>query len=110
MGLFGLATLTVGRRRKEIGVRRVLGDSTMGIVWGLARQSASAVMAAGVLACPVGYYLMSAWLDQYAYRIDLSIWHFAIPGCGASLLAVLTVSLQSIRAVRANLVDILRDE
>ena len=110
MGLFGLASLTVARRRKEIGIRRVLGDSTLGIVWRLARQSTSAVMAASVFACPVSFYLMSAWLDQYAYRIDLSIWHFFISGGGAFFLAVVTVGFQSIRAARANPVDVLRDE
>jgi len=110
MGLFGVASFTVERRRKEIGIRRVLGDTTLGIVSRLASQSASVVLAENILAWPIGLYLMSQWLDQFAYRIDLGIWNFVIAGSGAFLVAMLTVAAQAMRAARANLAEVLRDE
>lgn len=110
MGLFGLASFTVARRRKEIGIRKVLGDTTLGIVRRLAIQSVSVVVWANILAWPVGFYFLNQWLEQFAYRIEPSIWHFVIGGISAFIIAVLTVSLQAIRAAKTNPAEILLDE
>ncbi len=110
LGLFGLASFTTAQRRKEIGIRKVLGASVAGIVGELARDFLKLVLVAIILAAPVAWFLMQRWLEDFAYRIDLQWWMFAAAGLAAVLIAFLTVSLQSIRAALMNPVTSLRSE
>lgn len=100
MGLFGLASYTAEQRTKEIGVRKVLGASSPGIVLLLTREFAKWVLAANVLAWPAAYFLMKKWLEQFAYRTGIAWWLFAAAGAGALVIALATVSFQAVRASR----------
>lgn len=110
MGLFALAALTVTRRTKEIGLRKVMGASVPGIVLLLTREFAALVLVAYVLATPVVYFVMHRWLDNFAYRIGMGPGVFFLAGVVALTIALLTVSYQSIRAALSNPVDSLRYE
>lgn len=110
LGLFGLATFTAEQRTKEIGVRKVLGASVMSIVALLSRDFLKLVLLAIVLASPIAWYAMNHWLRAFAYKIDVAWWVFGLGGLLATLVAVLTVSFQSIRAALVNPVRSLRNE
>ncbi|MEO1261560.1 MAG: ABC transporter permease [Bacteroidota bacterium] len=109
-GLFGLISLTVQQRAKEIGVRKVLGASVAGIVGLLSKDFLKLVGLALVIATPFTWYFMSQWLEDFAHPIELQWWHFAVAGMAAVLVAFLTMSFQSIKAALANPVDSLRSE
>lgn len=109
-GLFGLATYTIEQRRKEIGIRKVLGASVAGIAGLLAQDFLKLVIASFVIAAPVAYWLMQKWLSDFAYRIDIQWWMFAVAGAAAVVIAFLTVSFQSVQAALANPVKSLRSE
>ena len=109
-GLFGLISLTVQQRAKEIGIRKVLGASVSGIVGLLSKDFLKLVVVALVIATPVSWYVMDNWLEDFANRIELQWWHFASAGVAAVLVAFLTMSFQSIRAALANPVESLRSE
>jgi len=109
-GLFGLATYTIQQRRKEIGVRKVLGASVVGITGLLAQDFLKLVMVSFVIAAPAAYWLMQKWLADFSYRIDLQWWMFAVAGLAAVVIAFLTVSFQSVRAALENPVRALRSE
>lgn len=109
-GLFGLISLTVQQRAKEIGIRKVLGASVPGIVGLLSKDFLQLIVFALVLATPIAWYLMGQWLEDFAYRIELEWWHFTVAGAAAVLVAFFTMSFQSIRAAMANPVDSLRSE
>jgi putative ABC transport system permease protein len=109
MGLFGLAAFTA-QRRKEIGVRKVLGASVRGIVALLSKDFLKLVLLSIVLASPIAWYFMHNWLNDFAYRINLSWWIFLLAGAWASLIALLTISFQAIKAAIANPVKSLRTE
>lgn len=110
LGLFGLATLTVTNRTKEIGIRKVLGASAPGIAALLSREFALLVLAANVLAWPVAYYATTRWLSSFAYRIDLGPSVFVLAGGGALVVALATISFQAVKAALGNPVDALRYE
>jgi len=110
LGLFGLASFTVERRHKEIGIRKVLGASVTGITGLLAKDFLKLVGVAILIASPLAYWLMGKWLADFAYRINISWWMFVIAGLGAIAIAFLTVSFQSIKAALANPVKSLRSE
>jgi putative ABC transport system permease protein len=110
MGLFGLAAFTAAQRRKEIGVRKVLGASVGGIVALLSSDFLKLVLLSIVLASPVAWYFMSNWLNDFAYRINLSWWIFILAGAMALLIALVTVIFQAIKAAVANPVKSLRTE
>jgi putative ABC transport system permease protein len=110
LGLFGLASFTAERRTKEIGIRKVLGASVPSIVIFISRGFTKWVLLANIIAWPVAYYFMNRWLQNFAYRIDLSVWIFVLSGLAAFAIALLTVSYQSIKAATANPVDSLRYE
>lgn len=109
-GLFGLVDFTVRQRRKEIGVRKVLGASVAGITGLLTRDFLKLVAVAILVASPVAYYAMNRWLADFAYRIDLQWWMFATAGAVAIAVAFLTVGYQSVRAALVNPVQSLRSE
>jgi len=110
LGLFGLATFTAEQRTKEIGVRKVLGASVTGVVMLLSRDFLKPVLIAIVLASPIAWYAMNAWLQDFAYKIDIGWWVFALAGVLSVGIALLTVSFQSIKAALANPVKSLSSE
>ena len=110
LGLFGLATFTAEARTKEIGIRKVLGASVTQIVKLLSKDFILLVILGIVIATPIAYYLANKWLQDFAYRIDLEWWIFALAGIVAIVIALLTVSYQSIKAALANPVKSLRTE
>ena len=110
LGLFGLVTYAAEQRTKEIGIRKVLGANVGGIVALLSRDFVKLVLIASVIAFPIAWWAMNQWLQSFAYRIGISWWIFAIAGLGAVLIALVTVSLQTIRAALANPIRSLRSE
>ena len=110
LGLFGLATFTAEQRTKEIGVRKVLGASVSSIVTLLSKDFLKPVAVAILLATPVAWYAMNWWLRDFAYKINVSWWVFALAGGLAVNIALLTVSFQSIKAALMNPVKSLRSE
>ena len=110
LGLFGLVTFTAEQRTKEIGVRKVLGASVGSIVALLSKDFLKLVLVAIVIASPIAWYAMNAWLADFAYKIDISWWVFALAGLLAVGIALLTVSFQAVKAAIANPVESLRSE
>jgi putative ABC transport system permease protein len=110
LGLFGLAMFTAERRTKEIGIRKVLGASTAGIAGMLSKDFLKLVLVANLLAWPLAWWAMNKWLQDFAYRIQLHWWMFALAGIAAVLIAVVTVSFQAIKAALANPVNSLKAE
>jgi ABC-type antimicrobial peptide transport system permease subunit len=110
LGLFGLAAFTAERRLKEIGIRKVLGSSELGIVFLLSGDFTKMVVLAVVIAIPASYLLITYWLSSFAYRIPLTWWYFALGGVLALITAWLTVGTQAIKAARVNPARCLKDE
>ncbi|HYK47220.1 MAG TPA: ABC transporter permease [Parafilimonas sp.] len=110
LGLFGLVTYAAEQRTKEIGIRKVLGANVGGIVTMLSKDFAKLVLIASLIAFPVGWLAMNKWLEGFAYRINISWWVFIVAGVGAIAIALITVSVQAIRAAVANPVRSLRTE
>ena len=108
MGLFGLVAFTTRQRTKEIGIRKVLGASVAQIVQLLSKDFLKLVILSIVIASPIAYWAMNKWLQDFAYRVDISWWIFALAGILAIIIALLTVSYQSIRAAVANPVKSLK--
>lgn len=110
LGLFGLATFLAEQRTKEIGVRKVLGASVGSIVTLLSKDFLRLVLIALVIASPIAWYAMNRWLQDFAYRIQIEWWVFALAGLTAVGIALLTVSFQSVKAALMNPVKSLRSE
>ena len=110
LGLFALASYATERRTKEIGVRKVLGASITNITTLLSKDFLKLVVVSCVVAFPLAWWVMHAWLQDYQYRINISWWIFPIAGIVAILIAVITISFQSIKAAIANPVKSLRTE
>jgi putative ABC transport system permease protein len=110
LGLFGLAAFTAEQRTREIGIRKVLGASTQQITNMLSREFIKLVVIACVIAFPLSYWLMYKWLQDFAYRINISWWIFLVAGILAITIALATVSFQAIKAAMANPVKSLRTE
>jgi predicted permease len=110
LGLFGLATFTAEQRTKEIGVRKVLGASVTSIIRLLSKDFLKLVAIAIVLASPVAWWAMNQWLQGFAYKIDIDWWVFVLAGLVSVVIALLTVSFQSIKAALVNPVKSLRSE
>ncbi|MDB4999759.1 MAG: hypothetical protein JWR76_836 [Mucilaginibacter sp.] len=110
LGLFGLVTFTAEQRVKEIGIRKVLGASVASIVRLLSTDLMRLVIIATVIACPIAWFAMNSWLQDFAYKINISWWVFLLAGSGAALIALATVSIQSIKAALTNPVKSLRSE
>ncbi|MBA4850051.1 ABC transporter permease [Emticicia sp. BO119] len=110
LGLFGLATFTAERRTKEIGIRKVLGASVIGITGLLSKDFLKLVLIGIVIAGPIAYYFMNQWLQGFVYRIDIEWWIFAAAGGLSILIAFITVGYQSIKAALMNPVKSLKTE
>jgi ABC-type antimicrobial peptide transport system permease subunit len=110
LGLFGLTSFVAEQRKKEIGVRKVLGASILN-VWGLlSKDFVMLVIISFLVAVPLSYYFMHGWLQNYSYRTQLSWWIFLAAGIGSLLITVMVVSMQAIKAAIANPVKSLRTE
>ena len=110
LGLLGLATYIAEQRTKEIGVRKVLGASVTNIVKMLSKDFVKLVLIAFLIASPIAWWFMNKWLQDFAYRINLDWWIFAVVGLLALLVALFTLSFQAIRAALSNPVNSLRME
>ena len=110
LGLLGLISYTIVQRTKEIGIRKVLGATESSIVRLLSQDFLGLVLVAFVIAVPVAWYALSRWLEGFAYRVVMPWWIFALAGSLAMLIALITVSFQSVKAALANPVDSLRNE
>ena len=110
MGLFGLAVLTAYQRTKEIGIRKVLGASVAGIVALLSREYLRLVALAILISAPIAWWAMNRWLRNFAYKIPLSWWLFALAGLSGLGIAFLTVGFHSFKAAKANPVKSLKIE
>lgn len=110
LGLFGLASLSVANRTKEIGIRKVLGASVISVVRLLCHDFVQLVLIAIVIAGPLAWYVMNMWLQHFAYKVNLKWWVFALTGFLALMIAIFTVSSQAIRAALMNPVKSLKSE
>lgn len=110
LGLFGLSIFVVERKIKEIGIRKVLGSSISGIVGLLSTDFLKLVLIAAVIASPLAWYFMHEWLKDFAYRISIGWWVFAVAGITALLIALITISFRAVKAALANPVKSLRTE
>ena len=110
LGLLGLSLFATTQRVKEIGVRKVLGASVSNIVLLLSKDFIRLVIIAFVIAAPLAYYIMSVWLQDFAYRINIAWWIYAVAGLLAVAIALITISFQAIKAALSNPVKSLRTE
>jgi putative ABC transport system permease protein len=110
MGLFGLALFTARRKAAEISIRKVLGATTADIAALLNKGFVGLVLLSLVIASPVAWWLTDRWLRDFAYRLPIAWWVFPLAGAAAILIALVTVSFQSIRAAMANPIKHLRSE
>jgi len=110
MGLFALTAFATAQRTKEIGIRKILGANVAGIVVLIAKDFLRLTFMAVIIASPFALYFMNKWLQDFAYRIHISVWVFILAGVSAIFIALITVSVQSIKAAMANPVKSLRSE
>lgn len=110
LGIFGLSVFQSEQKIKEIGIRKVFGASSWEILMMLIKSFSKWVLLANIIAIPAAYYLMNKWLQDFAYRIEMHWWIFALAGGIALLIAITTISIQAIRAATANPVKSLRYE
>jgi putative ABC transport system permease protein len=110
LGIFGLASYTAEQRTKEIGIRKVMGASIITIIKLINREFLMLVLISNIIAWPVAWYFMKNWLDNFTYRIDLSVWPFIFSGLIAIIIALISVSYQALKASSTNPIDALRYE
>ncbi len=110
LGVFGLTAYTTVQRKKEIGIRKVLGASVIGLIVMLARNLARPIILAVIIGLPIGYILMNNWLDNFAYRIAID-WYMLLSAAGLTILiGISTICLTSLKPSRANPADNLNYE
>ena len=110
LGLFGLVTFTAQRRRKEIGIRKVLGATATGIMGLLSTDFTKMVLIAITIALPISYFIAVKWLESFAYRIELEWWLFAGAGVTALFIAWITIGMQTLKVARINPTECIRNE
>ncbi|HSR17324.1 MAG TPA: FtsX-like permease family protein, partial [Ignavibacteriaceae bacterium] len=110
LGMFALSSFTAELKTKEIGIRKVLGASTPGIVTLLSKEFLKLVLFANLFAWPIAYFAMNKWLDDFAFRIDIQLWSFIAAALTSIVIALMTVSYQSIKAAIVNPIKSLRYE
>jgi putative ABC transport system permease protein len=110
LGLLGLASYSTMQRTKEIGVRKVMGASVSNIINLLSKDFLKLVLISFFIAAPLSWFFMHQWLEDFAYRINISWWVFAVAGITALLIALFTISFQAVRAAITNPVKSLRTE
>ena len=102
LGLLGLIAFIANQKTKEIGIRKILGASVPNILLLLTKEFLKWILLANVIAWPIAYYFMNNWLKDFAYRINITLWPFLLSGIIALLIAIATVSYQSVKAALAN--------
>jgi putative ABC transport system permease protein len=110
LGLFGMASLTIVKRTKEIGIRKALGASVVNILIMLSKTYFKLILLSCAFALPLAWYFMSRWLEQFVFKINISWWMLILPGVIVLVITLLTIATQSVRAALANPVESLRDE
>jgi putative ABC transport system permease protein len=110
LGLFGLSSFTTEQRTKEIGIRKILGASILSITGLISKQFVLLVLISNIIAWPIAYYVTNNWLQDFSYKIDITLWMFVLAGGVALVIALLTVSFQAVKAATANPVEALRYE
>ena len=110
LGLFGLATFTAQKRRKEIGIRKVIGASVNGIVVMLSKDFLRLVLISLIIAFPLAWWMMHQWLQEFAYRVNIGSEVFLVTGASVFLITILTISMQALKAALTNPVTSLRSE
>ncbi|HEX7757298.1 MAG TPA: FtsX-like permease family protein, partial [Niabella sp.] len=110
LGLFGLSAFIAEQRKKEIGVRKVLGAGVYNLWELLSKEFIALVLISCIIAVPVAWFYLRHWLQQYEYRTAISLWIFGAAISGALLITIITVSFQAIKAATANPVKALRSE
>ena len=110
LGLFGLAAFTAARKKKEIGIRKVLGATVSNIVLLLTRHFTELVIVSIIIGLPVAYYLTKGWLAKFAYRIDLSPMFFVLASIMVLIISLMTVSFQAFRAANISPKECIRNE
>ncbi len=110
IGLLGLVILSIEQRTKEIGIRKVLGAAVSGILVLISKEFIILILIAFILAMPVGYYFINKWLQDFAYRVDIGWWMYALAGFLVILIAIVTMSFRALKAALANPVVALRSE
>jgi len=110
LGLFGLASFMTERRRREIGIRKVLGARSDEIVVLLGKEFLRWVFLANLVGWPAAFFVTRRWLDGFAYRVGIGLWPFALSGAAVLVIAAATLAYRTLRAARANPADSLRYE
>lgn len=110
LGLFGLSAFSAEKRSKEIGIRKILGADISSILGLVSKEFLQLILISFLIAVPVAYIVMQQWLQEFTYRTEIGITVFALAGIGTLLIALLTVSWQSLKAALMNPVDSLRSE
>jgi putative ABC transport system permease protein len=110
MGLFGLVSYVAEQKKKEIGIRKVLGASINSVIKLLTKDFIKLVIIAFLIAVPISYLLMQRWLENYTYKIDIEWWAFVLAGSGALVITFLTVGFQSIKSATINPVKSIQTE
>ncbi|TVZ58347.1 putative ABC transport system permease protein [Flavobacteriaceae bacterium MAR_2010_105] len=110
MGLFGLVTLILSRRKKEIGIRKVLGAKVISIIKLISMDFALLILIASILAFPLAWWFMNDWLQEFAYKVDIKWWVFVLASVAAIVIALITISVQTVKTALSNPVNSLRTE
>jgi putative ABC transport system permease protein len=110
LGLFGLTSLILEQKTKSIGIRKVLGGEVWQITYFLTRNYLVLVLVAGAIALPLSYYLLEIQLNEFAYRINIGIWHMVLPVVTALLISFLTIAYRAYKAADTNPVEALKYE
>lgn len=110
IGLYGMVAFSIDTKQKEIGVRKVLGASVSQLVFLLSRKFLILVIVAAIIAFPVSWILLQDWLQEFAYRVELTVVHLIVAFLGTLLIVGITLSVKIITAAQSNPVDILKEE
>lgn len=110
MGLFGLASLNFAQRKKEVGIRKVLGAPTTTLLMNLAKGYSKLIIGSTLLAVPIAWWIMNGWLNNFVFKIDINIWIFLLTGLGTLLIAWLTIGYLTVHTASLNPVDTLKEE
>jgi len=109
LGLFGLAAFNAEQRRKEIGIRKVLGASVTGVAAVLSKEFLKLIALSFLIGAPIAAWAMNQWLQGFAYRVSISWWMFVVSGLLALFIALATISFQAVKAALANPINSLRE-
>ena len=110
MGLFGLASLNFAQRKREVGIRKVFGAPLVRLLANLVKDYSKLIALSTVLAVPLAWWIMSNWLSNFVFKVDMNIWTFLFTGLGTLLLAWATIGYLTIRTASLNPVDTLKEE